>query len=99
MPRPFDGCFIVDDDRTILVEEWLTKHQLLPECCGLSTLQHVFDGYALFYADDSDAFVSAINGSRATTPVILSKSNRKTPSELGNDLYNERNLTERCSKN
>lgn len=52
MPLPFDCCFIVEGDRTIPVEEWLTKQQLQPERCGLSALPHVRDGYALFYADD-----------------------------------------------
>lgn len=43
---------------------------------------------------DSDAFVSAVNGSGAT-PVIPPKSNRKTPREYDKAIYKERNLVER----
>ncbi|MEQ1546075.1 nucleotidyltransferase domain-containing protein [Methyloglobulus sp.] len=62
MPRPFDCCFIVEGDRTIPVEEWLTKHQLQPERCGLSALPHVKDGYTLFYADDCNNDDVRFNG-------------------------------------
>lgn len=62
VPRPFDCCFIVEGDKSIPVEEWLTKHQLQPERCGLSALPHVRDGYALFYADDCDSVETRFNG-------------------------------------
>jgi len=45
-------------------------------------------------AFDADAFI-AILDDRAITPVIPSKSNRKTPRTCDFDLYCERNLVER----
>ena len=52
MPRPIDCCHVVEGDRTVSAEQWLTQHNLLAERCGLTALPHVRDGYALFYADD-----------------------------------------------
>jgi uncharacterized protein len=62
MPLPFECCFIVEGDRTIPVEQWLTKQQLQSERCGLSALPHVRDGYALFYADDCKNGEARFNG-------------------------------------
>ena len=45
-------------------------------------------------AFDADAFIAALNH-RAITPVIPSKSNRKTPRPCDFVLYCERNLVER----
>ena len=45
-------------------------------------------------AFDADAFITALN-ERAITPVIPSKSNRKTPRRCDFALYCERNLVER----
>ena len=45
-------------------------------------------------AFDADSFISALNA-RAITPVIPSKSNRKTPRPCDFILYCERNLIER----
>jgi transposase len=45
-------------------------------------------------AFDADAFIDALNA-RAITPVIPSKSNRKTPRPYDFALYFERNLIER----
>ena len=52
MPRPIECCHIVEGDRTVSAEQWLSQHDLLAERCGLTALPHVRDGYALFYADD-----------------------------------------------
>ena len=45
-------------------------------------------------AFDADPFIGALNA-RAITPVIPSKSNRKTPRPCDFALYRERNLIER----
>lgn len=52
LPQPIDCCHIVDGDRTVPAEQWFSDQQLKLECCGLSALAHVRDGYALFYAAD-----------------------------------------------
>jgi uncharacterized protein len=62
MPLPIDCCFIVEGDKTIPAEQWLTIQQLQPERCGLSALSHVRDGYALFYADDCKNGETRFNG-------------------------------------
>ena len=42
-PQPMACCHIVEGDRTIPAERWLSEHNLQPERCGLSALAHVRD--------------------------------------------------------
>lgn len=62
MPQPIDYCHIVEGDRTIPAKPWLDGQGMTAEDCGLSELEHVRDGYALFYAADSQAEKARFNG-------------------------------------
>ena len=61
MPRPIECCHIVEGDRTVATEQWLSQHDFLAERCGLTALPHVRDGYALFYADDYEQGATCLN--------------------------------------
>jgi hypothetical protein len=61
-PHPIDCCHVVVADRTIPAAQWLSENNMLAERCGLSALQHVKDGYALFYTDDCEAEEVRFNG-------------------------------------
>lgn len=52
LPRPIDCCHIVEGDKTVPAEQWLSARQMAAERCGLSALPHMRDAYALFYAGD-----------------------------------------------
>ena len=62
LPQPMDCCHIIEGDKTVPAERWLSDHNLKPERCGLSALAHVRDGYALFYADDCAGMGQQFNG-------------------------------------
>jgi len=61
-PRPIDCCHIVEGDRTIPAAQWLSESNMFAERCGLSALQHVRDGYALFYVEDRSTEELRFNG-------------------------------------
>ncbi len=61
-PQPIDCCHVVVADKTIPAAQWLSENNSTANRCGLSALQHVKDGYALFYADDSEAEEIRFNG-------------------------------------
>jgi uncharacterized protein len=52
---PLDFCFVPDQERTVTLKYWLAVHFPLEPIdevlsrCGLSALNHIKDGYALFY--------------------------------------------------
>ena len=52
---PLDFCYVADQERTVSLEYWLSIHfpdetlEYVLSRCGLSTLNHIKDGYALFY--------------------------------------------------
>lgn len=52
-PNAIDFCYVVYNEKTIPVVEWLTQEKISMNDCGLSALPHIKDGYALFYAPDS----------------------------------------------
>lgn len=58
VPRAIEFCYVTVDGQSVPVAEWLYKNKLDMARCGLSAIPHVRDGYALYYADDSDAPVS-----------------------------------------
>ncbi|NOV29231.1 nucleotidyltransferase [Methylomonas sp. ZR1] len=62
LPQPIDCCHVVVGDKTVPAGQWLSENNMLAERCGLSALQHVKDGYALFYADDCKAEEVRFNG-------------------------------------
>ncbi|MGZ0080079.1 DNA polymerase beta superfamily protein [Methylomonas sp. YC3] len=53
LPQPIDCCHVVEADKTVPAAQWLAEKNMATERCGLSALQRVKDGYALFYEDDS----------------------------------------------
>ena len=61
-PQPIDYCHVVEADKTIPAAQWLSENNIAVERCGLSALQHVRDGYALFYEDDSETVNLHFNG-------------------------------------
>lgn len=61
-PQPIECCHVVVGDRTIPAGQWLSENNMAAERCGLSALQHVRDGYALFYKDDCETVAVHFNG-------------------------------------
>ena len=46
---PFDFCYVYQDGKTILLENYLSENNLQKENCGLVALAHFKDCYALYY--------------------------------------------------
>ncbi|TAE72172.1 MAG: nucleotidyltransferase [Bacteroidetes bacterium] len=52
--NPLDFVYVYENGKTILVEKWLENNHLLQEFCGLVSLEHFKDGYALYYDSDKN---------------------------------------------
>lgn len=48
-----DFCYILADDQSIPIKEWLKKNGYFQEFCGLSSITHAKGIYTLFYDADS----------------------------------------------
>jgi predicted nucleotidyltransferase len=61
---PMDFCYVPKGAGTISVAEWIDNHFLIPQKCGLSALNHIKDGYAMFYditnTDPNESFFRGI---------------------------------------
>jgi transposase len=85
--------YALRDDQS--VEVMLSEGQDHDLTCAQSLIEAVDPGVLIAdKAFDADAFIAALND-RAITPVIPSKSNRKTPRPCDCALYCERDLIER----
>lgn len=65
-------CYILKDNFSIPLEEWLTLHRLKQEQCGLAAIAHARGIYALCVADNDEAWSEGIISSTEANDVTVS---------------------------
>lgn len=67
-----DFCFVVEGQRTISLQTWLTKNNYAQQNCGLVNLAHMKDTYALFCDIDVSKKYRGIYSDEKSNDVLLS---------------------------
>jgi len=66
-------CYVVTDNKTMGLEEWLNKHSFTQQECGLSVLPHFRDAYALYHQQqlrESKQLAGIFSGAAANDVVL-----------------------------
>ncbi len=66
-----DFCYVPYKQGSINVKEWLIKKNWNQKFCGLSSIPHIKDGYALFY-DEDDSYNGIVYDENTANDVCLS---------------------------
>jgi hypothetical protein len=67
-----DFCWVAEGQRSVPAAEWLSRHGLVQEDCGLVRLDHMRDIYALFHQAQSDRKFSGVFSGEEANDVSLS---------------------------